>query len=134
MLSWEGQGVIADRTRENLGRSDRGVQMMRNRLEADMQAVERGEDPSGQIRDPERNRCNEWPTATINHYVEPATSASVAAHSELIHTLLPFLAPEDNFFLIAGQPSHIRAEWDYLRGLSDERPATLVDGSPPDGD
>lgn len=133
VLSWEGQGVIADRTRENLGRSDRGVQMMRNRLEADMQAVERGDDPSGLIRDPERNRCIEWPTATINHYVEPATSASVAAHSERIHTLLPFLAPEDNFFLIAGQPSHIRAEWDYLRGLSDERPATLVDGSPPEG-
>ena len=51
-ISWVGQGTIADRTREHLGRSDRGVQMFRKRLVADMDAVERGEDPSGLVRNP----------------------------------------------------------------------------------
>ena len=60
-ISWVGQGTIADRTREHLGRSDRGVQMFRNRLVADMEAVERGEDPSGLVRDPKENDCIAWP-------------------------------------------------------------------------
>ena len=60
-LSWTGQGVVTDRTREHLGRSDRGVIMFRRRLEADLAAVERGEDPSGLVRDPEQNRCIRFP-------------------------------------------------------------------------
>ncbi len=127
VLSWEGQGVIADRTRENLGRSDRGVQMMRRRLEADMAAVERGEDPSGLVRDPADNICIEWPTATIKSYTEPVTRDRVRARSDYFHTLVPDMRPEDNFFLMEGQPDHVRHEWDYLMGLSDDRPPSLDD-------
>lgn len=129
VLSWEGQGVIADRTKENLGRSDRGVQMMRNRLEADMAAVERGEDPSGIIRDGGQNDCVKWPTATVRHYTEPKGRDEVAQWSAFLHRLLPTMRPEDHFFLIEGQPDHVRAEWDYLMGLSDSKPSTLADQS-----
>lgn len=124
-ISWVGQGVIADRTKEHLSRSDRGIQMMRRRLEDDMQAVERGEDPSGLVRDPAANECIAWPTETIAHYTRPATRESVLKFSEFLHKLQPAMAPEDNFFLMSGQPEVVRAEWNYLMGLSDERPASL---------
>lgn len=130
VLSWEGQGVIADRTQENLGRSDRGVQMMRKRLEDDMRAVERGDDPSGIIRDPAKNECIKWPTATIEHYTEPGTRERAMQKSAVLHRLLPQMRPEDNFFLMEGQPDHIRAEWDYLLGFSDVQPTSLSDGNP----
>jgi 5,5'-dehydrodivanillate O-demethylase len=47
----ESQGLIADRTREILGASDRGVVMFRRMLSDAIKSVERGEDPPGVIRD-----------------------------------------------------------------------------------
>jgi 5,5'-dehydrodivanillate O-demethylase len=47
----ESQGIIADRTREILGTSDRGVVMFRRMLHDAMAAVERGDDPPGVIRE-----------------------------------------------------------------------------------
>ncbi len=49
------QGPIQDRTKEHLGSSDRGVIMWRNILKKAIDAVERGEDPPGIIRDPVKN-------------------------------------------------------------------------------
>jgi phthalate 4,5-dioxygenase oxygenase subunit len=43
----EGMGTIADRTKENLGSSDKAILSMRNVLLAATQAVERGERPGG---------------------------------------------------------------------------------------
>lgn len=48
----ESQGLIADRTRETLGTSDRGVIMFRRMLTEAIEAVERGEDPPGVVRQP----------------------------------------------------------------------------------
>lgn len=45
-----GQGDISDRTRERLGRSDRGVTMLRNQLFADLERVASGQDPKGIVR------------------------------------------------------------------------------------
>lgn len=47
----ESQGLIADRSRETLATSDRGVVMFRRMLVEAIAAVERGEDPPGVIRD-----------------------------------------------------------------------------------
>ncbi len=60
-VAWMGQGVIADRTREHLAASDRGIVMMRRRFLRDMRAIEQGKDPTGLIREPERNECIELP-------------------------------------------------------------------------
>ncbi|HYZ01062.1 MAG TPA: aromatic ring-hydroxylating dioxygenase subunit alpha, partial [Candidatus Binatia bacterium] len=54
-IAWVGQGAIADRTQEHLGESDRGIIMMRRKMFEQMDAVQRGEDPMGTIRDPEQN-------------------------------------------------------------------------------
>lgn len=48
----EQQGPISDRTREHLVASDVGIVRMRRMLREAMDAVERGEDPIGVIRDP----------------------------------------------------------------------------------
>jgi len=46
----ESQGPIADRTREILGTSDRGVVLFRQMLNKAITAVQRGEDPPGVLR------------------------------------------------------------------------------------
>jgi 5,5'-dehydrodivanillate O-demethylase len=46
----ESQGLIADRTRETLGTSDRGVILFRRMLTEAIAAVERGDDPPGVVR------------------------------------------------------------------------------------
>jgi 5,5'-dehydrodivanillate O-demethylase oxygenase subunit len=57
------QGPVVDRTREHLGRSDRGVTMLRKRFLADLDSLRRGNDPKNVIRDPERNRRLKLPLA-----------------------------------------------------------------------
>jgi 5,5'-dehydrodivanillate O-demethylase len=52
-MAWETQGPIADRTVERLGTTDGGVVMLREMLRREIEAVERGLDPLGVIRDPE---------------------------------------------------------------------------------
>jgi 5,5'-dehydrodivanillate O-demethylase len=53
IVAWVGQGVIADRTKENLRSSDVGITMMRRQFFADIEAVAEGRDPKGVIRDPQ---------------------------------------------------------------------------------
>jgi len=58
--AWYTQGAIADRSRENLGRSDRGIILWRRLLEENMRRVEQGLDPMNVFRDPEKNRFIEF--------------------------------------------------------------------------
>jgi len=55
-VAWVGQGRVADRTREHLGESDRGILMMRRRMFEEMEAVGAGRDPMGTVRDPAANQ------------------------------------------------------------------------------
>jgi 5,5'-dehydrodivanillate O-demethylase len=55
-IAWVGQGVIADRTREHLGESDRGVILMRRRMLEQLDRVAQGRDPIGVIRDSQASR------------------------------------------------------------------------------
>jgi 5,5'-dehydrodivanillate O-demethylase len=54
VLVWIGQGRIADRSEEHLGVSDTGVLMFRRKLQEQIQIVERGGDPKGVVRDPDK--------------------------------------------------------------------------------
>jgi 5,5'-dehydrodivanillate O-demethylase oxygenase subunit len=54
-MAWETQGPIADRTRERLTSSDRGLVMLREVMMREMKRVEQGFDPMGVIRDPGQN-------------------------------------------------------------------------------
>ena len=55
-LVWESQGALADRSREHLGVSDRGIVMLRKLLKEQIEIVRDGGDPIGIIRDPEKNK------------------------------------------------------------------------------
>jgi 5,5'-dehydrodivanillate O-demethylase len=54
-MAWETQGPIADRTRERLATSDRGIVMLREVMMREIKKVEQGIDPLGVLRDPEQN-------------------------------------------------------------------------------
>jgi len=59
---WYTQGPIADRSEEKLGTSDIGIILYRKLIEENIQAVERGDDPMGVIRDPAQNEFIHVPT------------------------------------------------------------------------
>ena len=61
-----GQGPIADRTREHVGEGDRGVLLLRSRLLAELEALPRGGDPKGVLRDPARNHHLPLPLTGIH--------------------------------------------------------------------
>jgi 5,5'-dehydrodivanillate O-demethylase len=60
-MAWTTQGKIADRSRESLGSSDRGITMYRKMLERELAVAAAGGDPKGVIRDPAQNALIELP-------------------------------------------------------------------------
>jgi 5,5'-dehydrodivanillate O-demethylase len=54
-MAWETQGPVADRTRERLATTDRGIIMLREVMFREMKKVRSGQDPKGVIRDPAKN-------------------------------------------------------------------------------
>ncbi len=122
VMSWTGQGPVTDRTKEHLGRSDRGVVMFRRRLEADLEAVARGDDPSGLIRDPEANRCIPFPNDIRRGFAQPQTIEARDRRLAVLKSVMPGSRPEDHFFLLEGQPDDVRMEWEWCVGLREERP------------
>jgi 5,5'-dehydrodivanillate O-demethylase len=55
IMAWVTQGPIADRSRESLGSTDRGITMYRRMLLRELKRVEEGKDPKNVIRDPGQN-------------------------------------------------------------------------------
>jgi len=51
-MAWETQGPIADRSKEHLSYSDKGIAMFRKVLRENIALVQAGEDPKGVQRDP----------------------------------------------------------------------------------
>jgi 5,5'-dehydrodivanillate O-demethylase len=63
---WETQGAVFDRTRETLGRSDRGIAMYRRMLAEQIDLVERGEAPTvAVVRDPAKSDIIEFTSVTV---------------------------------------------------------------------
>ena len=60
-MTWVTQGAIADRTREHLTASDRGIVLLRELLFEQLARLERGLDPLGVVRDPAENQIIELP-------------------------------------------------------------------------
>ena len=64
-MAQETQGVIYDRSNENLGTSDRGIVMYRRMLQEQIERVEQGKEPNiAVVRDPEKNRMIDFPNIT----------------------------------------------------------------------
>lgn len=110
-VAWIGQGVLADRSRERLGRSDRGVVMMRRRFLLDLERVGNGEDPKAVVRDPAANDCIALPVLGRDYLVDGPTRDELkdAAHPRTRSML--------NFVFQAGQPAEIRAAYVEAMGF-----------------
>lgn len=67
------QGPIAIHALEHLATSDRGVIMVRKMLKREIDAVDRGEDPTGIIRDPSTDVVA---TRAGNYVIAPAAAST----------------------------------------------------------
>jgi 5,5'-dehydrodivanillate O-demethylase len=112
-LAWVGQGAVADRTREHLGESDRGVIMMRKRIIEDALAVARGDEPKALIHDPDKNRCVRLPIIGREYFVNGYSRADV----DRPRGGTPGVVMRDDFIFQAGQPDAIRAAYRRAMGL-----------------
>jgi 5,5'-dehydrodivanillate O-demethylase len=117
-VAWVGQGVVADRTREHLGESDRGVIMMRRRLLEEADVVSRGGEPKAVLRDPARNACISLPIIGRRHFVEgysrgEADTASLGTPGVVRRS--------GDFIFQAGQPEEVRAAYRRAMGLEPRR-------------
>jgi 5,5'-dehydrodivanillate O-demethylase oxygenase subunit len=55
IMAWVTQGPIADRSRESLGSTDKGITTYRRMLLRELKRIEEGHDPKNVIRDPAQN-------------------------------------------------------------------------------
>jgi 5,5'-dehydrodivanillate O-demethylase oxygenase subunit len=112
-VAWTGQGTIADRTKEHLGESDRGVIMMRKRMLDDAELVARGGEPKALIRDAQSNTCVQLPIIARDHFVKGYPRADIdkrpgGTRGLALGTEFPFLA---------GQPEEVRLAFRKAMGL-----------------
>ena len=70
VLAWVGQGRIADRSKEYLSASDRGIVLMRKRYFEEMEKVAKGLDPKGVIRDEDAARYIELPIGDKTQFID----------------------------------------------------------------
>lgn len=116
-VAWVGQGRISDRENEHLGASDRGVVMFRRRLAEDMEKVARGEDPTGVLRDPERNRVVRWPDDRRSEVTKALSREEWLARKARFNRIAGLRDPNDHFIFYAGQPEHVRKRYEAAMGL-----------------
>lgn len=79
-VAWVGQGRIADRSKENLGSSDRGIAMLRRHFFDELDAIAQGKDPKGLVRDPDKNARIPLPIAGRQLFVDGLSQAQLLAH------------------------------------------------------
>lgn len=90
MMAWITQGQIADRTRENLGSTDKGVAIYRRTLRREIKKIEQGQDPIGLVRDPLRNVQIDLPNEKKKHH----NSDGFASFMLRTHAKYSPIAPE----------------------------------------
>lgn len=108
IVTWVGQGRVADRTREQLGASDRGIAMIRKRLLQDLDQIARGGDPKGIIR--ESTARIELPVAARKLYLEGMTLQQMSEHPWWGRVLTDFVWH-------AGQPAEVRKAFEEAMGI-----------------
>lgn len=114
IVSWVGQGAIADRTKEKLGSSDKGIFMMRKRMFDDLDAIAQGRDPSGLIHDAERAKCVALPIAVPALHREGLPLAET-----LTHPVLKGRIAGNRW--VAGQPDEVYNEFISAMGLPERK-------------
>ncbi|MFA5680621.1 MAG: aromatic ring-hydroxylating dioxygenase subunit alpha [Hydrogenophaga sp.] len=119
IVAWVGQGRIADRTKENLGASDRGIAMLRRQLFLDIEAVQAGRDPKGVLRDAERNRSVFLPSDSRDFFLHGLPLAQYQRHPKWARLL-------HHFIFHAGQPDWVRQAHAEATGVAIQ-PMQVID-------
>jgi 5,5'-dehydrodivanillate O-demethylase len=111
-VAWVGQGRIADRSKEILSGGDVGSSMIRNRFFGEIEAVKRGEDPKGVIRDPAIAQNVALPCQNKELLVDGITLDEYPRYPLLNQRLAEFRH-------LFGQPAEVRKEFLQAFGLAD---------------
>ncbi|MEX0923659.1 MAG: aromatic ring-hydroxylating dioxygenase subunit alpha [Rhodovibrionaceae bacterium] len=100
IMAWVFQGEIADRSRENLGSTDRGVASFRRMLQREIKKVEQGEEPIGVIRDAAKNQRIDLPLEKDKEHFRDGFASLLARtqarYSPIAVDLLDLFAPGDD--------------------------------------
>jgi 5,5'-dehydrodivanillate O-demethylase oxygenase subunit len=118
IVGWVGQGTIADRTRETLGASDRGIAMIRRRFLDDVDAVAAGRDPKGVMRNPAANVAVVLPSDHREFFLSGLPRAAYLQHPKW-KTLL------QQFIFHAGQPEPVRRACEQALGVPQLEPEVV---------
>ena len=118
-MAWVGQGVIADRTRETLGASDRGIASIRKRFFDDLATLAAGGEVKGLIRDPQRNVRVPLPMMDRAQVLQAPTRAEIMNSPRLKFMYTTFVFQ-------AGQPEWVRQEFSEAMGLPAEEFSGIV--------
>ena len=119
-VTWVGQGKVADRSKEHLGASDRGIVMIRRRFLRDLEALARGEDPKAVIRDPALNRCIRLPVADRARLLDGLSRAEMLKDSVSRRGL-------EGYIFQTGQPGEVRAAFLAAMGFNGGEFSTPAD-------
>jgi 5,5'-dehydrodivanillate O-demethylase len=102
IMAWVSQGPIADRTREMLVDTDRGIVMFRRLLFEQIELVRAGQDPLGIVRSPEENELIELPQEREKYgrgdaFLAESIAMSHARYSPIRRQILELLGlPEES--------------------------------------
>ncbi len=110
-IAWVGQGTHADRTQEHLGKSDKGIAMIRRRFFDDMERIERGEDPKAIMRDPKANERIQLPIVGLDAFRNGLTSKELenAGGEERLAS--------KKFIFQSGQPEEVKVAYEDAMGF-----------------
>ena len=111
IVAWVGQGRIADRTRETLGASDRGIAMLRRQLFQDIEAVQAGRDPMGVMREAERNHRVFLPSDSRDFFLDGLALSDYQRHPKWARLLR-------HFIFHAGQPEWVQEAHEQATGVA----------------
>jgi 5,5'-dehydrodivanillate O-demethylase oxygenase subunit len=114
-VAWVGQGARSDRTKEHLGRSDRGIAMIRKRFLDDIKAIEKGEDPKAIIRDEKVNECVKFPLIGAEMMIDGYPKEM------LENTDSPMVRSKRQFIFQAGQPEHVTKAYEAAMGFKTDK-------------
>ena len=118
IVAWVGQGAIADRARETLGASDRGIAMIRRQYANDIDAVAAGRDPKGVMRDPAANHAVPLPSDHRDFFRDGLPREQYLKHPKWQLLLKQFV-------FHAGQPEHVKRACEAALGVPQLDPAVV---------
>ena len=112
-VAWVGQGTIADRTKETLGPTDRGIIAVRRRFFDELEAVATGATPKGLVTDEESNRCVVLPNMERNELSVGLTREQFDVRRKRFSAA----GFSDGYIFQAGQPDHVIDSYQQAMGL-----------------